>query len=173
MTRVAYRLKQAWHHLYIGPNSIDLQVVKEVLPEAAIPLFSRMSKGDQVHACRVLATLRRSGPISPELSQAALLHDVGKAGAGLSLPYRTIIVILRWLAPDALDKLSQVASPAWRRPFYIQRQHAAVGARLCESAGCSPRVVQLVWHHDLPASQGVAMMQDVELAALCAADNTC
>lgn len=173
MTRVAYRLKQGWQHLCISHDAIDLEVVKGVLPGAAILLFGRMSRGDQAHACCVLATLRQSGPISPDLAQAALLHDVGKAGAGLSLPYRTIIVILRWLAPDALDKLSQVASPAWRRPFYIQRQHAAVGARLCESAGCSPRVVQLVWHHDLPASQGVAMMQDVELAALCAADNTC
>lgn len=173
MARVAYRLKQVWHHLYIAPRAIDLQMVKEALPEAAIPLFCRMPRGDQAHACCVLVALRRSGPISADLAQAALLHDVGKAGARLSLPYRTIIVILRWLAPGALRKLGLVGNPAWRRPFFIQRQHAAIGAHLCESAGCSPRVVQLVRYHDLSTSRGTDMMQDEELLALCAADNIC
>ena len=173
MARVVYRLKQAWHHLFIAPRAIDLQMVAEVLPEAAVTLFCRMTRGDQAHACCVLAKLRRSGPISADLAQAALLHDVGKAGARLSLLYRTMIVILRGLAPGALRKLGQVGNPAWRKPFYIQRQHAAIGAYLCESAGCSPWVVQLVMNHDLSTSEGAAMMRDVELAALCAADNIC
>jgi hypothetical protein len=173
MPRVTYRLKQGWRHLWITPDAIDLQIVAEVLPKTAFPLFKRLSRGDQAHACCVLAELRRSGTCSNDLAQAALLHDVGKARAGLSLPYRTLIVILRWLAPDTLHRLSESETQAWRRPLYIQREHAAIGARLCAAACCSPRVVQLVASHDLPSGQGVVMIEDVELAALCAADNAC
>jgi putative nucleotidyltransferase with HDIG domain len=173
MARLTYRLKQAWRHLRIAPHAIDRPMVAEVLPAAALGLFNRMSQGDQAHACCVLAALRRAGPVSSDLAQAALLHDVGKAGAGLSLAYRTLIVILRRLALAALHKLGEVGSPTWRRPFYLQRHHATIGARMCESVGCSPRVVQLVAAHDLSSGQGAAMITDVELAALCTADDSC
>lgn len=173
MARVAYRLKQAWRQLWIAPHAIDMQLVADVLPDAALALYKRMSRSDQAHTCCVLAALRRSQHVSTDLAQAALLHDVGKAGARLSLPFRTMVVILRWLSPGTLRKLGEFETPAWRRPFYIQRHHAAIGAGLCAAAGCSPRVVQLVMSHDLSTGQGVAMIEDVELAALHAADNTC
>ncbi|MHB1354777.1 MAG: hypothetical protein ACYCZF_02240 [Anaerolineae bacterium] len=173
MPRVAYRFRQAWRQLWIAPCAIDVQLVADVLPKAALLLFGRMSRGDQAHACCVLATLRRSQHVSTDLAQAALLHDVGKVGARLSLPYRTLIVMLRWLAPGVLCKLGEVATPSWRRPLYIQRQHAAIGARMCASVGCSPRVVHLVANHDLSTRRGTAMIMDVELAALYAADDTC
>jgi hypothetical protein len=171
--RVAYRFKQAWHHLFPSPYACDLQIVKDVLPEPAVALFHRMSQGDQAHACSVLAVLRRSGPISTDLAQAALLHDVGKVEARLSLAYRTIIVILRSIAPSILHQLGQKDNPPWHRPFYIQLHHAAIGAGLCEAIGCAPRVVQLVMNHDLPRDEAAAMIRDVELAGLRAADNTC
>jgi hypothetical protein len=173
MVRVGYRLRQAWHHLYVAPQTINPQIIRNTLPERVIPLFYQMSTGDQAHACSVLAVLLRTNTLSPELAQAALLHDVGKTGAKLSLSYRTIIVILRSLAPGILSQLGQVDAPCWRKPFYVQLHHASIGARLCETVGCAPRVVQLVLNHDLPTDLRADMIQDVELAELWAADSIC
>ncbi|NLT73848.1 MAG: HD domain-containing protein [Chloroflexi bacterium] len=111
-------------------------------------LFEGLSAGDQAHALRVLAHVRALGNPSPEVEEAALLHDVGKTVAPLGLWWRTLAVLLR-----AAGLLGRVPSPDPARPTYplhVLMHHAEHGARLCQEAGCSPRVVGLVRWHDTP-----------------------
>jgi len=173
VNHVLYRLEQGWHHLISSRAQVDYHLVTSVLDEPALMLFEQMSPADQAHACRVLEVLQASGPISCDLAQAALLHDVGKAQAGLSIFYRTWIILLRRIAPGWLVKLSANPGSAWQRPFYFQARHARDGARLAQMAGCGQRTVWLIEHHDLPPGNGIDMIIDTELQALQAADDIC
>ncbi|MCE5260168.1 MAG: hypothetical protein LLG44_14090 [Chloroflexi bacterium] len=173
MNRTRYRFRQGWHYLTSSEEAVDYVLVRAILDEPALSLFRRMPIADQVHACCVLAALQATGLISDDLSRAALLHDVGKTQAGLSIFYRTCVVLLRRLFPKWLAALSAKPEPAWRRPFYIQARHAALGAYMARNAGCSERTVWLIEHHDLRSSQGTGMIADKELLALQAADDVC
>ena len=96
--------------------------------------------------------LRGEGHGDGALAQAALLHDVGKAGAGLTLVHRSLAVILERLAPGLLRRLARPAAGGWRYPFYAHLYHAEIGARRAEAAGCDPLVVALIRHHDGPGA---------------------
>jgi predicted HD phosphohydrolase len=56
-------------------------------------LFARMSPGEQAHSLRVAQTLLARGETTPDLLAAALLHDVGKTRAPVSLPGRVLAVL--------------------------------------------------------------------------------
>ena len=90
-----YRARQFFMRLFARRQSIDHGLVQQVLSNGTYQLFTRMPLGDQLHAVQVLQDLRRLGHISPDLEQAALLHDVGKAEGSLTLPYRVAIVLLQ------------------------------------------------------------------------------
>jgi hypothetical protein len=131
-----------------------------------------MPKGDQQHGLCVLQALRQSDHVAPELVQAALLHDVGKASGGLSLPYRVAIVLLEAFFPRWLVTLS--ARPyGFGRPFYVHRHHAELGAALCEQAGCPGATVHLVRFHKGEIPPETDEYTRNLLKALRAADDRC
>jgi hypothetical protein len=159
------------------------------MPAAAVSLFEAMPRHDRHHALRVVRSLKAQGRSQPELLAAALLHDVGKSGqwGALGAPngqgssaegkeglgrvrlwHRAATVLLRATWPGLLERIGRDAGRGnWRIPFYVQRHHAAIGARLAARAGCSPATVALIRHHeDAPAGAG-----DEWLAALRAADD--
>jgi hypothetical protein len=172
--RWLYRVWQFGMRLAAYCRPIDHQPARDVLSEAAYHLYAGMSPGDQVHALRVLATVQTMGICSPALEQAALLHDVGKVGAGLTLGLRILTVLVRDLDSDLWARLVQAKPGSWRYPFYVHEHHAELGARHCEQAGCSQRTVALVRYHDLesPTTQDDPELRD-ELLALQRADNLC
>ena len=168
-----YRLWQGLTRLRLTlwPGRIDLEPARQVLPAAAWPLFESLSSADQVHALCVLRHIQQEPGVSVALAQAALLHDAGKAGAGLSLFWRTVGVLL-----DHAGVLERLASPgphSWRHPLYRHLCHAEYGAELCARVGCAPEVVALVrWHDSAPDVLPENVSQH-DLALLRAADGRC
>ena len=166
-----YRLRQFFMRVWARMSPPDKELAQSILSEEAYLLFSEMSSGDQSHSLCVLRALRQTAEVSPELEQAALLHDVGKAGAGLTLFHRALIVLLEATRVDWLERLAIADSHSWRYPFHVHLSHAEMGAARCARAGCSSRTVMLVRYHeaDLDAVDDASLRE--QLAALRRADN--
>ncbi|MGI6367887.1 MAG: hypothetical protein ACOX2L_05925 [Anaerolineae bacterium] len=169
----ARRVHKGLRHLaaLVVPPRPDASRARAVLSPEAWPLFSALSAVDQQHALCVLDRLSGQAiPISAPLAQAALLHDCGKAGAGLNVFWRTASVLLK--AVGMLSRLAIPSGPRWRVQLYRQLHHAERGAVLCEQAHCEPATVALVrWHDRTPPGAGMVSIQDLEL--LQAADEAC
>jgi putative nucleotidyltransferase with HDIG domain len=142
---------------YLSPEGVDL--------------FGAMPRYDQQHAMNVLRALQQQGHDEPDLLAAALLHDIGKTvprRGGVRLWHRVAVVLMRVFWPGLLDQVGRDEAGSWRRPFYVQQHHSAIGAELAQQAGCSPVTVDLIGRHeDLPDQPA-----DLLLAALQAADAT-
>jgi hypothetical protein len=159
-------------------------LVKSVLTAPAQrALFDRMPAADRRHAVALLNTLRAGGHEHPALMQAALLHDVAKSGAGITIFHRVAVVLLRafrptwlqWLARDADQGLPPHGGVSlWRRPFARYVNHPSIGARWAEEAGCHPMAVSLIRRHQsLVSASGDAsdVLEDRLLRLLQAADD--
>lgn len=122
-----------------GPSRRREGWVATVLTPAEHRLWRRMSGPDRRHAVVVARRVDRAlgGADRPVLA-AALLHDVGKAEAGLGV----------------LGRVAATASSlAGRRPggaMGAYLRHAEVGAGLLEEAGSDPVTVVWAREHHLP-----------------------
>ncbi|MFQ6100368.1 MAG: HD domain-containing protein [Anaerolineae bacterium] len=167
---IRYRVGQSLRALIARVPEEEVEQATRTLTPGARALFRRQAIQDQRHALEVYHTLRQAGHTNPQLLAAALLHDVGKAAAQLSLWQRASIVLLNRFAPRLLARLSWGEPRGWRRPFVVHAQHPRTGARWAQEAGCSPLTVALIWRHqDRLASYETE--EDQLLAALQAADN--
>jgi len=136
----------------------------------ALGLFELMPGYDRQHALNVVRVLKTEGYRDSDLLAAALLHDAGKTAqqdGALRLWHRVVVVLLRALRPGLLDQIAEDRPGSWRRPFFVQQCHAAIGAELARDAGCSPCTVALIRLHEDPPDQ----VEDPDLAALQSADN--
>lgn len=149
-------------------------MVERILPPAAQALFWRMLPGDQRHSLAVLRTLMRWGETHPALLQAALLHDVGKAAAPLSLWERALVVVGRALCPrpwrSALARWPLLRRWAARVRRY--QAHPEIGAVWAEEAGCDPLAVALIRRHqeELDPADGEESLETQLLRRLQQAD---
>jgi hypothetical protein len=148
--RWRYRLHQFVMRLRPRITPADQRLVRETLHNEAYALFQRMPAGDQAHAVCVWRQISGQNSADSDLAYAALLHDVGKAGAGLTLGHRVIIVLVGALGRARLEKLAVDDPTSWRYPFFVHLRHAEIGAAACERAVCPPRVVDLIRYHDAP-----------------------
>ncbi|MHB1316999.1 MAG: hypothetical protein ACYCYF_00095 [Anaerolineae bacterium] len=173
LKRRRYRIWQGLAHLraVICPSRVALECARQHLSEAEWGLFGRMSPGDQDHAICVLLGVQRLSTATAALTKAALLHDVGKAGAGLNLGRRAVIVVLGALG--LLDRVASQNANSWRHPFYLHLHHAERGAQLCADAGCAPEVVALVRWHDTNPESVPDQTAPIDLVILQAADDAC
>jgi putative nucleotidyltransferase with HDIG domain len=167
----AYRIRQfLWAaRASVEPEREADEALIRALPPGAVGLFRKMPRYDRRHALQVARTLQAQGQTDPDLMAAALLHDVGKttpAAGRLRLWHRVAVVLLLSLAPGLLERIGQDRPERWRRPFYVQQHHAALGAELARQAGCSPRTVAWIAGHEQAVPTG-----DPALDALRAADN--
>jgi hypothetical protein len=174
MRRARYRLGQFFTHLRPRPlTPTDRAEVEGVLGAGLAQLFRRQTAGEQAHSLRVMRTVANAGgPYAArrELLQAALLHDVGKSAAPLSLVGRAVVVLARRLAPAAARNWGEAEASGWRRPFVTALRHADWGADLCAQAGAPPLTVDLIRRHQMPLAP-VGSPDDEMLAALQAADD--
>jgi hypothetical protein len=176
--RIAYRVRQFGHALLAGliPLSPAAEVeIRSLLPPDAWRLFSAMASGDRWHSWHVLRALRSRGWTDLPLLQAALLHDCAKQSGGVRLWHRVAAVMLRVLRPGWLARQGAARAMSrsdWRYPFWLHYNHPQCGAALAAAAGCDPRAVLLIDHHQdpVPASMGDPAV-DRWLAALQAADD--
>jgi hypothetical protein len=121
--------------------------LEHVLTSKERALYERLDHADRAHALRVLSRVEKAGLTHPALLKAALLHDVGKADAGIRLPHRILRVALGAAMPRLLARLG--ARPhGWQRPFYMLAHHAAVGAAWLEAVGSDELTVNLVRYHE-------------------------
>ena len=103
---------------------------------------------------RAFAVARIVDKTHPALQQAALLHDVAKAGAGLTLLHRVAVVLLKesgartcWRGPGRMVRSRREGN--LRYPFWAHAHHPETrGAGVAAGAGCDPlAAVELIRRH--------------------------
>lgn len=168
---VVYRVQQFYRAVvaWFRSGEVEEARLSRYLSPQGVDLFRAMPRYDQQHALRVYRTLQRQGHEEPDLLAAAWLHDVGKAApgsGGVRLWHRVAVVLMRGFRPGLLEQIGRDKREGWRRPFYVQEHHAAIGAELALQAGCSAATVDLIRRHEDSPSQA----DDPLLTALRAAD---
>jgi hypothetical protein len=142
-----------------------------LLPAAGAELFHRMPRYDRRHALSVLRALQAEGHTDPDLLAAALLHDVGKTGSDagrLRLWHRVAMVLVGASRHGLIERIGQGHAEGWREAFFVQANHARLGAELALQAGCTPATAALIRLHETACEA----REDPRLAALRAADGT-
>lgn len=122
--------------------------MQELLGPALWPLYAQLPVNDQRHGLDVLETVMQlEGQPDRLLQQAALLHDVGKAGAQFSVMERSLTVFLRAASPRLLELLRR-ARPGFARRHDIYVDHARIGAERLRAAGANELAAVVAEHHD-------------------------
>jgi hypothetical protein len=167
---VRYRVRQFALALGASIGHQGGGAAEEHLDAAQLELFLCMSSMDQHHCLAVFRSVLEDREADPSLLSAALLHDVGKTSGPVRIWHRVTAVLVNALTPRFWETID--GKPGnWRYPFYVHRQHAALGAELAADAGCSPDVVWLIDHHeDEPRQAEPGNTRCRLLAALQAAD---
>jgi hypothetical protein len=125
-----------------------------------------MQPSEQAHAFIVLERLKEAGHTTPDLLVAALLHDVGKIIAPLTIWERMLAVLAGRFLPGLAKRWSEGRPVGWRHAFVVAARHPDWGADLAAEAGVSLCAQELIRRHQAPASA-----DDALLAALQAVDD--
>ncbi|MPZ97760.1 MAG: HD domain-containing protein [Dehalococcoidia bacterium] len=148
----------------------DAAEVAAVLDERGVRVFVTMDPRDRRHSLAVMRWLRRDGVAkgarpSPDLLEAALLHDAGKGR--IWVWERVAFVLLDALPRGVSRHVESPSGDGFRHALWTLRHHAALGAERLEAAGVRPRVVELVRRH---SERVVDAADDAELLWLIEAD---
>jgi hypothetical protein len=166
LARLAYRSRQFWLALTTRPGTVATDRLSPYLSPTQLTLFRRLQPSEQAHAYIVLRRLQDAGQIDPDLLAAALLHDIGKIIAPLTIWDRVLIVLVGRYLPGLAVRWSEGRPRGLRRPFIVAARHPDWGADLAAEAGASPRVQELIRRHQATDPAG-----DPQLIALQAVDN--
>jgi hypothetical protein len=145
--RIGRRLRQGLRGLLAFAQPVDFAAAQAILSPELMRLFRRMRRGEQTHSLRVMASLRGQGHREADLLAAALLHDCGKSRYPFSLFERTLVVVMRRLAPETYHRLASSDPAGFARPFVIAAQHPEWSAEDMAAAGASARAVELARRH--------------------------
>jgi hypothetical protein len=165
-----YRVRQFTLALGAQLSGEDSLHLERWLSESQLQLYRQMSSMDRRHCLATHKALRASGQSDASLLTAALLHDAGKTMGPVRIWHRVGGVLARTLVPSLWTRGGgQPGSLLY--PWYVYREHAALGAELAKQAGCHSQVVWLIAHHEerTPPVDGDQHMNRL-LAALQAAD---
>jgi HD domain len=172
----------AWRHLAGrffgalrpgGPSPDDEEWVARLLEPGELELWRRQTGHDRRHTVAVARRVEvalAGGPHAgdPRYLAAALLHDVGKLAAGLSIPSRVLATVFARAAGGALGDWEE--RPGLRRRIALYGRHGELGADMIRLAG--GREEAAAWaaaHHDRARLDPLALPASV-VAALAAAD---
>lgn len=150
-----YRVRQFLRAARAAPlTNEELERVRTVLDDGASALYQTMPLGDQHHSLKIFDALRAQGYSARPLLQAALLHDVAKRNVGLG--YRTGVIVLKKISPQALARAASDNPRSWRHPFYISLHHPELGAELAARVGVDKGALVLIRAHqqETPAFTG-------------------
>jgi hypothetical protein len=154
-SRVRYRVGQVLEWLRARRTPPEAEEALALLPRTLAELFHGMPPEDRRHGLTMLSAVRDTVHVEgasgadPDgaLLQAALLHDVGKAKAGVGLVHRIARVALQGALPGVWAWLCN-SPTGWKRPFWAVANHPARGAVWIDTAGGSPDLVALVRYHE-------------------------
>jgi hypothetical protein len=153
----------------------DRAEVRVILPIGLQALFFRMAANDQRHCLAVHWRLRRQGHADEDLLTAALLHDCGKALGRIALWQRVALVLAKAVSPALVDRLAgpdaSLCGTSWRHAFYLQREHARLGANLAGQAGAPPAAVAYILLHETSGQAAPPAPDAALLRALQRADS--
>lgn len=108
--------------------------------------FDAMHVADRRHGLDVVATLRADGVDDTDLLVAGLLHDAGKGRTGV---WPRVAYALGQAYGAWVWRFAEVL-PGMTGALDVLRRHAETSAALAETAGCSPRTVELIRNQDAP-----------------------
>lgn len=144
-----HRVGQFWRHASARVTASEAAAATQILGPALAPLFLQLPANDQRHGLDVLQTVRSVDPQAGRLlQQAALLHDIGKAGTGFSVLDRSLTVFLQAVSPGILQRFVG-ARPGFKRRYQAYMDHARVGAERVRTAG-SPELAAIIAEHHSP-----------------------
>lgn len=152
-----------------GNQDVDGRLQALLGHDALWALLTPLSAFDRAHHLRVHDALIEAGYSQPDLLQAALLHDAGKADnrGRVRLYDRVMKVVLAKTAPGLLMRWSSTPGHRLTHGLYLSVHHANLGAQLAASSGASDRCCELIaMHHERPDT-----VSDPELLALIQADD--
>ncbi|MCA1668405.1 MAG: hypothetical protein LC793_13645 [Thermomicrobia bacterium] len=134
-----------------------------ILPIPAATAFRALPKADQQHALRVYRSFIARHETDADLLAAVLLHDIGKH-PGVGISQRTARVLLaRWPRALRWTAVDGPLLPRWRSGMARLLNHAALGADLAESWGCTPTTVAIISaSHDADPPDLVRRMQAID-----------
>lgn len=139
---LAHLARRFFGYLRARPLDPDEQQrVADALPGHLAPLFWAQQAADQRHAFDCFAFVTARAPQRPDLAEAALLHDVGKARSRLGVVGRTAASLLA---------LAGLARPG-RLTSYLD--HGPLGAADLRSAGADPLTVAFAAGHHGPCPE--------------------
>ena len=167
--RLRYRTTQGVRTLASPLTRLDNAVrdaALALLPVPATAAFHALPKADQRHALRVHQTLVMNAEADTDLLAAALLHDIGKH-PGVGITQRTARVLLaRWPRTLIWTAANRRLLLRWRSGMTRLLNHAALGADLAASWGCTSATVAIIRaSHDPDASDIVRRLQAVDDAS--------
>lgn len=151
------------------PRAADEAWAADVLAREELLLFRRLPNHDRRHALRVAHRAQVAlGPAAePRWIAAAMLHDVGKYDAGLSVPGRALATMVAAGSMGRRRMGRWESLPGWRRHVALYARHGELGAEQIRRAG--GREEAAVWsaahHHpetftDLPIPIAVVQILD-------------
>ncbi len=136
-----------------APSEEELALLDEYVTDEERALFMQMDRPDQQHSFEVTRHCAESLQHFPDLDKrvmmkAALLHDIGKIGARLSLVFRTFWVLAHKPFPCFCDRLAESGADArpgsLRYKMWLQIEHANLGAERLREMGVGEDVCELV-----------------------------
>jgi len=144
-----HRLRQLKSAIHARVSPEEAQWVRELLSGELSELFFAMDLPAQRHCLDTAQYLLGVIPGSDDqehLLQAALLHDCGKAGAGLTVLRRSLLVLARSVLGEGLARFAREGE-GWRHALWNQLHHPQLGAALAQARGAHPQVEELIRIH--------------------------
>ncbi len=149
MSAVSHRIGQGLRALLAFALTPDLQPARRRLTACEFAAFQSMSRAEQLHSLKVLHMVLERDPAAPAvLTKAALLHDVGKSRYQLAVWQKTLAVLVKILAPNLSQRLSQSESISfWQAPFIVRQHHPKWSGEILRQCGTEETVIWLAEHH--------------------------
>jgi hypothetical protein len=154
-----------------GPE--DRAFARAVLTPAELELWSRQSALDRSHSVRVARRVERRLAETVHGSDsrwtaAALLHDVGKADAGLAPLERAVATLAGRVVDSGTARRWAARGSGFRRRIGSYLLHGEIGARMIRSAGGRPEAAEWAEVHQgdrgapgpgIPAAVAAALVE--------------
>ncbi|MBC2582392.1 HDIG domain-containing metalloprotein [Clostridium sp. DJ247] len=140
-----YRIKQFFWSINSKVSDSDIKFINRNLSKEELNLFYKLSNAEQKHSIRVAQDVedvcKKHSISSSLLIKAALLHDIGKTMANLSIFDKSILVILDKITKGSIKKFSGISK------VKVYYDHAKIGANILRKYNYDLKLIYLIENH--------------------------